>query len=415
MKKFLYTIILAAAFSACSDDMALPPALSLHSEKPEILEETAIFRMAFANMADSTERRIPVLFGGTAERGTDYEVSSDAFIFGGESPLDSIIITTLKFGTDKTLEMTVQLPEGMEGGKYLTAGYTLQDYPAYVSFAQDYKILPDSTYVKFSLTDREGKSKSRNGDTDIFIHINQEKSTAVEGVDFTFPDSMYFTIPAGAKEGQLKLKHLKPAAETGRDKIVLSISHEDRFGKGPVQEMEISLMDTLWRKLDGKWACDTLVTDTTYMKTFWGDACTGYDLLPKYKDSDNLTFDLESSLLDPFLISNLRYYFIDDSNFRKDAELSLNLGGGKSAELQTFLFDNTNRFFSSSEESEDKESLIGMRIIEGPEENPDTLDFYIIDYVSKSFMPELESMEKYAPEKPVAASPGLYLNYRFVK
>ena len=30
-------------------------------------------------------------------------------------------------------------------------------------------------------------------------------------------------------------------------------------------------------------------------------------------------------------------------------------------------------------------------------------------------MPELEAEGKYAPEKPVAASPGLYLNVKFTK
>jgi hypothetical protein len=48
-------------------------------------------------------------------------------------------------------------------------------------------------------------------------------------------------------------------------------------------------------------------------------------------------------------------------------------------------------------------------------DNTDSLDFYVIDYVSKSFMPELETEGKYAPEKPVAASRGLFLNHTFTR
>ncbi len=126
MKKLIYTIILAAAFSACSKDITLTPAISLFGEAPELTETTAIFRLAVANMPDSTERRFPVTFGGTAERGIDYEASSDAFIFGGESPVDSIVISTLVFGTGRTVSLSLNVPEKMEGGKYLTSEYTLQ-------------------------------------------------------------------------------------------------------------------------------------------------------------------------------------------------------------------------------------------------------------------------------------------------
>ncbi len=71
MKKILYMIILAAAFSACSDSISLNPAMSLFSDRPEVSDETAIFRLAVINMPEGAERRVPVTFGGTAERGTD--------------------------------------------------------------------------------------------------------------------------------------------------------------------------------------------------------------------------------------------------------------------------------------------------------------------------------------------------------
>ncbi len=120
-------IIIAAGMAACSKDVVMTPAVSLFGEVPEMTDSTAIFRMAVANMPDSTERRFPVVFGGTAERGIDYEATSDAFVFGGTSPVEAIVVKTLVYGTGKTVSLTLNLPENIEGGKYLTAGYTLQE------------------------------------------------------------------------------------------------------------------------------------------------------------------------------------------------------------------------------------------------------------------------------------------------
>ncbi len=325
------------------------------------------------------------------------------------------MVTTLKFGTEKTVSITVELPEGMESGKYLSSEFTLQDNPAYITFSQEHKILADSAFVRFALTDKNGKNKTLKTDTEISILVDRTKSTAEEGVDFVFADSSHFTIQAGKDQGELKLKMLKPASEAGRNRIVLAINHAEKFGKGGQQEMELDLMDASWAVLDGEWAIDTLVTDTTYMVNFWGEKCSGYDLMPVYNERDGLSFDMDMNIFEPLFKSDFRNYFTGDCDFRKGPVQSLSLVNGESAEIQTFLLTDTNRYFHKSEKSEDKESYIGMRIIEGMEENPDTLDLYVLDHTSKSFMPELEAEKKYAPEKPVAASPGQYINITFVK
>ena len=103
------------------------------------------------------------------------------------------------------------------------------------------------------------------------------------------------------------------------------------------------------------------------------------------------------------------------SLMRKGTVIELELPDGSTAPVQTFLIDNTNRFFSRNEKSEDKESYIGLRFISGETEDAPLLDMYVLDHTSKSFMPELEAAGKYNPEKPSAASPGLYLNMIFSK
>lgn len=417
MKRKIIILATAVAFLAsCQDEMTLNPAASLFSDKPELKEETAIFRLAVANVADSSQAVVfPVRFEGTAERGTDYSVSADAFVFGGESPVEAITVTTLKRGTDKTLSLTLDLPEGFEGGRYLSAGYTLHDKYAYLSFDNATYMLADSLDLPFKLTDREGRTISISKEAKISLSVNKEKSTAVEGEEFMFPDSSWFIVPVGKTGGSLKLKSLKQSIEPGRDKVVLAIGGEDSngFGSGKISEIELSLLDHKWSILEGKWKLDTLITDSLYMKEIWKENCSGYSLMPEFNERDAVSFDLLEGTFSPSFRSSFSDYFIGKSTMRKGGLQEIKLDGENTATLQTFLLDNTNRYFSESEKSEDTESLIGLRLVQ--EEEKEILEMYLIDHTSRSFMPELETGGKYAPEKPAAASPGLYLSLGFTK
>lgn len=412
MKRLIYAIAAAMAFIACQEELPLEPEISFFKAIPEMYEETAIFRLAYSNISDSTERAFPVTFSGTAEPGTDYKVSGDRFVFGGENPVDSIVVTTLRFGTDKTVKLEVALPDGYGAGRYITSEYTLHDKLAYFSFSESYRMLFDSLDVSFEAKDRSGKTKSLAGDAEITLTVNKEKSTAAEGTDFEFADSARFIIRKGQNKGTLKLKSLNPHPEDGKDKVVLNIGFGEKYSTGEVAEIEISLLDTLWKHLDGTWEIDSLVTDSLYMERYWNGVCTGLENIPKPEDNDRFVFNLSNILFSPSLRSGFKNYFTKLSDIRKGNHLTLDIGDGTEVELQTFLLNETNRYFSSEEESEDKESFIGLRFFP---EATDSLDFYIIDHTSRSFMPELESTGKYAPEKPVAASPGQFLNLILTK
>lgn len=412
MKRYIFMAIFAAALISCSDEISVTPAVSLFSDKPEVSDETAIFRLAAAFMPDSTEMVFPVTFGGTAERDIDYTASADAFVLGGESPVDSIVITTIRFGTEKTLNLTVDLPEGTDGGKYLTSGFTLQDYPAYITFSRDFGILADSAAVAFTLTDREGKSKVLNKDTEISLILDKDRSTAVEGTDFLIQGGTKLTIAAGKSSGRIKLIRPDEMPVSGNEKIFFKMSHDEKYGTGEFSEMELSIMENRWSGLHGKWNIDTLITDSLSMREYWGDTYTGMEFYPKQGLYDYMEFDMTTCGFMPSFFSRMKNYFLGDSYFRNGPEIEMDFGDGTAGDVQTFLIGNTNRYFSEDLMSEDDKSYIGLRLLEGP---TDTLSLYVIDYTSKSFMPELEAENKYAPEKPVAASPGLFINLRFTR
>ena len=412
MKRIIYIFTAAFVLISCQKELPLEPAISFFGASPEIREETAVFRLAFANITDSTERAIPVKIGGTAQNGTDYIISGDKFVFGGENPIDSIVVTTLQLGTERTLSLSIDIPEGYAAGKYLTSEYVLQDKLAFFAFSNVYQMMSDSLDIGFLSLDKQGKAKALGADVEIRLSVNYEKSTAEEGIDFCFADSTRFIIKNGQSAGNLKIKSLNPHPEDGKDRIVLNLDFGEKYGAGEIKEMEISLLDTLWKHLNGSWDADSLVTDSLYMERYWKNQYTGMEFFPKFNERDRITFDLEGLTFTPSLRSEFKNYFKGRCGIRKGSRLVLDLGEGKPADLQTFWLDKTNRYFSEEEESEDKESLVGLRFFP---DNIDSLDLYVIDYVSRSFMPELETEGRYAPEKPTAASPGLFLNHTFIR
>lgn len=417
MKRTIAAIFSAAAMlAACSqEDLSQSPQVSFISAEPEISSETAKFRIITRNDGSDKAVTIPVTFGGTAEKGTDYTASADAFIIGGESPVDSIVITALKLGTDKTVSLTLDLPAGFEAGWFKTSEYTLQDKYGYLSFRNGKALLADTLDISIQVTDRDGTIKSSAGNGIVNVRIDTEKSTAVEGTHFSFVETSEIGLVTGDSQKSIRIAALEENVQEGNDKIVLNITHGEKFDLGQVQELEITLLGRSWKALDGKWQMDTLITDSLYMENIWKDTCSALDSLPVFNESDAITFNLASSSASPSFRSAFGDYFIGSSNITKGELLDLDLGNGETASVQTFMFSNTNRYFSPDEESEDKESLVGFRMIADSETQEEMLDMYVIDYTSKTFMPELDSLGLYAAEKPVAAAPGFFLNAVFKK
>lgn len=126
MKKLLIILAIAsAAMTACEEKYTVNPAISFFSRKPEMKGDTAVFRIATLFFTSDNPVTVPVTFGGTAVKGTDFKVSSESFIIGGEEPLDSIEVYTLIPDSGKDLTLSLVCPEGFDLGKYATSGYDL--------------------------------------------------------------------------------------------------------------------------------------------------------------------------------------------------------------------------------------------------------------------------------------------------
>lgn len=412
-----YIAIMAAAFLlACSKETENVPAVSFERATPVLTDTTATFSIVCRGLPADQPTVIPVIFGGTALMGTDYEVSSEEFVYGGEAPTESITIYALRLGTEKTLSLTLDIPDGVQGGRYTKSEYSLQDIFGYISFDRPELIMTDTAEVNIVILDKSGNPKVVGADTRISVSIDMEQSSAIEGEHFSFADDIKeVTIKAGYPSGTLKLFSPDQTCPLENDRIVLKPSFNDRYSYGHYPEQRITVLGRKWETLEGSWKIDSLVTDSTFMDEWWEEELSLLEAMPKFNANDALKFDLSTSTFSPSFKSDFKNYFIGNSKLIKSSVLMLQRTDGENAELQTFMLDNTNRYFASDTTSQDKESLIGLRMIKDIETEEELLDLYIIDHTSLSFMPELEESGRYAAEKPAAASPGMYLNAIFKK
>lgn len=418
MKRALSAIIISAAMlAACSEDITFTPGISFLTPDPEILEETAIFRVIAQSFSSADSVRIPVVFGGTAEAGSDYEASADHFVFSSESPTDSIVISTKRLGTEKTVSLTLQIPEGFVAGKYPSSEFRLQGKYGSLSFTSSKGYIADTTEYTIGLRDSTGAARVLSRNAHISFAVDTEKSTAVEGTDFEFIGGSSLEIAGGGSSVNFTIAPVAGALQKGRDRIVLKVESDDRFDAGTFPELELGILKPEFNVLNGNWKIDTLVTDSLYFEKIWGDQCTGYELVPKFSYSDSFEISFEDASLQPFFRSGLKYFFTGDSQLNFGDEMQVTDPEGNTKNIQLLSLDKTNRYFSETEVSEDSLSFVGVHLMKIMEEEKevDMMEFYFIDHTSKSFMPELESGTKYGTEKPVATEPGTYLMATFRK
>lgn len=414
MKKLFFMICtLAAVAVACTPETAVTPAVSFETAVPLTAGEVSTFTITVADYSGTEPVTIPVTFGGTAVKGTDYTVSADAFVWGGENPVTSIKVTTLVFDDSKTVTLTLDVPEGWIAGNYPMSQANLSKKLGYVSFEKASLGLTGSAEILVSVYDGTGKTIALENDAELTVSV-AEASTAEENTHFTL-SSKTITIPAGSKSAKFTVEMVGDEAVAEHDKIVLVLDPGAKFSIGDYQEIEIAIWGSAWAKLNGKWVMNEIVTTAEVLDGSWYGMCT-YEGIPEFNAADAITFDVANAKAICEFESSYKNYFLGESNIAKKDNLFMRTGmGGAGVDLLLIEFDNINRFFSGLEVSEDKSALVGFRIITVEETGEELLDMYVVDHTSKSFMPELLDFGMYDPESPVATMTGTWLNATFKK
>ena len=133
------------------------PAVSFETAIPIMANEVATFSIVVNGYEGMDPVTIPVTFEGTAEKDVDYVVSAEEFVWGGDNVVTSITVTPLILGTEKTIRLTLQIPDGFKAGNFASSEFTVPGKLANISFESDtFKSAADKMQVKVTATDMNG-------------------------------------------------------------------------------------------------------------------------------------------------------------------------------------------------------------------------------------------------------------------
>lgn len=433
MKKFFAMALAALSLSvACTPEESLP-AVSFVSALPVTSDGDATFSIAVSNYTGTEAVTIPFVIGGDAVEGEDYTISAKEFVVGGANPVTEVIVSTLKFDTGKKVTLSLNAPAGWTLGNYAMSEYELSKKLGWISFDTKKSGMSSSLTVKVGIYGEDGKSLTLENGGQIEVTVDTENSTAEENVHFKFAGEKVVTIEAGKSTGELVLEMIGEDAVADHDQIVLKLNEGTKYNIGTTSKMTVVILGSEWRRLDGEWKIAKMHTSAAWADQFWSTMLTGYEHIPSYDTNpdddvdvdtnvnDKIVFDMEALTLTPSFESSFKNYFVGVSNISPAGEYGLMFNGngcwksdhplwGGPLKTPAMLLDNTNRYFSATEQSEDKESIMGYALTTDTEDN-DILYIYLIDCESKTFFPEFHDpktlgFEILGATKPVLVDSG---------
>lgn len=406
MKKIIYlgaALLAALTLASCTSKVEKKDKVSFVTALPAFSDGVATLKIE-SSYSGTEAVNIPVEFGGTAVKGTDYNVSAEAFVLGGNKPVKEISLTPIEYGTKKTVTLSLKLPMGFEGGRYPVSTFTLSDKIGYRSFETKASLMAEKTEIVVNIVDGNAKNKIMEKETKIPVKVVAGKSTAVEGAHFEFENGPYALVPQGSSTGKVTIK-IKGEVLADNDLLTLAFDEDKRFGDGQYIETSVKILGSAWNSFAGKWKVTELHSTFDEQKAAWGDGAlndsdaNGYPVL---NAEDKFTIDTEKGLLLPEFKSELKNFFIGQTSIAKDKEMVLNISFGKKVTLRLFSLDNVNRNFDAASQSEDKQAFIGVHMSKD-DENKDVMSLYVLDYKPTSFLQSVLEWN-YEPNKPMATN-----------
>lgn len=214
----------------------------------------------------------------------------------------------------------------------------------------------------------------------------------------------------GEVDGPVQLKFLKK--EKGKDKIVLKVDPSAvQYVAGDPGEYTITIVGSDYFKIEGTWYVYQQPTDKEAMKGYRYFSDDAFTEFPAATEADTFTFDTEKNVLATSLQSDLKNFFGETCNrVPADKECSVRDISDRTIEYQLLLInlDNCNRDFSATSTGADKNAYIGVRVVQAQDPSEDTLELYLLDDQSTSFLAFLTAYYRYNDKRPVATTSGVY-------
>lgn len=392
MKKFIFALAAATvAFVGCqkASEVSISE-LSFETALPTVVDGVATYKLATSYTGAETVK-VPVKFSSAdgAVKGTDYTVSAEEFILGGEKSVTAITLTPLVYGSKKSVTATISVPDGFKAGKYTSSTITLSDKIGYATFSSKKAVMTDELTLPINLYNAEGSVCRVEAATEIEVSVNSEKSTAVEGTNFKFSNGAKATVEAGQSSGNLTLEMVGDLDED-HNTIVLDLKSGAKFGEGQYTQITVQIAGQTWKLLSGKWVIKEIVDTKQNFIDNMGETEEGMAGFPEFNKDDSFTLNFETGEFIPDFKSTLKNYFVGNSNFTSFGEpkwygenkaYNIRLDFSRSYMAKVIELDNVNRYFSETATSESKLAYVGLYL-----EDDGTLRMFIIDHESRSFL-----------------------------
>lgn len=391
MRTLLILFLSVFALAACSDDDS--PTVSFSKNAYVMLADKDLEVVVNLSQVAGSDIEIPVTIGGSAEKGTDYEMSAENFIVkAGESSAKMVISPKDNYDEDKVIIFNLGSVAGYDMGtnQVVTVAITPKEKYLY-TFEKEFSVLENSLDVVMKIFDAEGNKVIPSKDVHIPFEID-ESSTAVLGTTFSVEDDLTeFVIPAGESEGKITLNYIENT-EVDKNKLVLSIPElGPGFIKGGILSANVNVYGASLSKLFGKWVGVKLST-----KDFLVNNATSYGYP---NDTENLPEDVEGEILlleagtidmlKPTMDADLANFFrespitykgIESYTYMEDHVFGA--GGPPKHDLYVFEVEKANVNFSATNETL-RASKIAMRVTEI--DGVETLEMTVIDIVPTDF------------------------------
>ncbi len=253
---FMFLLSFVAISCVKKDDYKLMTVIGLTQETYGIDTKNETTLTVLANSPVNGE--VHFVITGDLKEGVDYEVVNKTFSFTNATAAHVKIKFLKEVPQDATLEVlllpvdfgTLALAKAKVGLNLEEAVIYTFDYPAYE--------VSETTEITVSLSTVIGTFSNEMPVT-LEVEVDVERSTAKEGVHFSFPEGNTITIEKRKSKGTIKVKLLKE--EPGKNSIVLRLKNlPNAFHPGNIDETKVSLLSTTFERLTGTWKHVTFTT-----------------------------------------------------------------------------------------------------------------------------------------------------------
>ncbi len=355
-----------AALSSCDskdDDAPAIPEVTV-TQTHYNLAQAPITVEVKASTAPATDLHIPLSVSGDAKENSDYTLSSSEFVIKAGETTGAI---TVSRGSAEAGDNNVTLTLNLKPG----TGYTLNavnyceitllgknGYIMTFSKAEASLLSEDSYSIKLSTMDN--KDYRVQVEETFEIEVVTDKSTAVEGENFSFPEGKTIKVPVKKSEGSFKVKLLK--ADPEKNILVVRLKEKTGFatGSNPTMTIKVNGPDNL----SGTYAFSGIINLDLF--EMYGE---NIELAPKGSAADQFTLsgsNEEGYTFTPNFSGDLKNYFGTDSRKVTSEGVQSKLFQelmGKFVNVQVLKFPGINTKFSAKY-TETRDASVGFRLIE---------------------------------------------------